>query len=1238
MTDLIRKIADQYLQKLDTEERKKYRGAEIVLSKNVQIALRQAFGPLALPFFDFYIMLRRVSMGMPAPEGLFNQLWQSMRVLFRLKSRTDKLPISPLAKNAVTQALKTLRRYLNDIEAGRADQITWRRTAKLLASMIETIARDKQVYLRQRPGTPQTMYFPIFQRMTEKEQGVEVLKDEDPEMFDVIMTQKKSLQQIDAEHTEIIRQKGWIQEKAQIHGRLVLIGKDPSTGEQTVFDRALGAVPVVKKRDENGHVSWEGPYIDALEERDAKQQTLYKKVSRATIESVAEVRSLSEAEVDALSSPVETISITDDQARSGKLTRILTCKTVTKETTDLKSGKKISLGIKVVSEGRFKGCFVDDLVNANGRLVEGTAYEFKPKTARTVGRPMARAVEDAEPYVTAIDVVEDGIPLKKLLIQIPKGRGEQNKWVIELRNRMFRMAGNTPPITGSIPSLLYQDGSSKSSYQCDTKDFLTVQKTIGSMALSAGAAKEIQAYFNELSKAEQATAKENLGYYTKEHIGGFKKGTPDLLIKQKQALAWLDSNDNNGLIALDTGIGKSLICVTTMQKFIRDGATDPDYEQEDSKGNTIKTNGKFLYVCPKSLKGNIPKEIFSWLSDTPGGEDENNLHTSERSPAKNLRDRVDIMAYEEWKNANNKGKWKGKPWSAKEYIAIFFDEAQAMADYHTRASEHALKLDHPHKICLTASPMEQEPMQAYVLAAISKNIPLLDPARGAEARKDMRRFAERYCEKIGTRIVGIKDDPILRQELDTWVKRNLFFADKTDVEEFQLPKLTQETVTVDMEPEVETVYRTATRQFANVLEGMVVLARDKGASKPVLDKDGNPVLDEAGKPQMKLSPYLNTETREQISQITQGGLKPIMMVLNGLQNRPDQMLNTMAEMMERGTFTLPNGKEKPTPKGLLPVLKQMSKSFKPVTLRNAAKQAGNPKIKQGVSTMQTKLTQDPTARAIYFTDDVDLVPTAAQKFSEELPGYHIAATKKTIRIFKNGSELDSWTVPITDKDVEKLCTGKECDVLKQRVNDSGRKAIHYLPFIPKPYKKFPDLPSHTQWNRFYESMEWQSFVLNIIVKPDTRFTTCVMDGQTYQFGHNLQSFNTVIHLDRDSWNGESMKQRTARAWRQGQKSPVHEITIDSVYGTESGATKTHDRDATLDEIRKHFQTMEGEIFDAIIKEAQGAELGKDWLEMRKMHSSFVSTSKDVAELILSPYAERSSVAPHDQGISNVTVI
>lgn len=153
--------------------------------------------------------------------------------------------------------------------------------------------------------------------------------------------------------------------------------------------------------------------------------------------------------------------------------------------------------------------------------------------------------------------------------------------------------------------------------------------------------------------------------------------------------------------------------------------------------------------------------------------------------------------------------------------------------------------------------------------------------------------------------------------------------------------------------------------------------------------------------------------------------------------------------------------------------------------------------------------------------------------------------------------------------------------------------------------------------------EWKTHVLTKILGLGTKQTdydvmTCVLTG-TYSVGQNLQSFGTVIHLDRDNWSSETMKQRTARAWRSGNKKPVDEYTLDLVY---PDAVADADADQTLDEIRRVIQEIDANLFDRVVLDSQVEKLGEEWLSIKKQRSQMHVIDRRMMERALSPYASQ----------------
>ena len=97
-----------------------------------------------------------------------------------------------------------------------------------------------------------------------------------------------------------------------------------------------------------------------------------------------------------------------------------------------------------------------------------------------------------------------------------------------------------------------------------------------------------------------------------------------------------------------------------------------------------------------------------------------------------------------------------------------------------------------------------------------------------------------------------------------------------------------------------------------------------------------------------------------------------------------------------------------------------------------------------------------------------------------------------------------------------------------------------------------------------------------------------------------------------------MKQRTARAWRQGQNQPVDEVTIDATY-----QNSTDEFDKTLDEIRGYFQKMDSDIFTKVIQDSMDVDLGEDWKKMHHQMASTFRLDRKMVDLIASPYSGRS---------------
>jgi len=1008
---MVRRIADTYLGSIRVaEEEAPFEDDSAdeplptrpMFSSSARQKLFRAFGPRGIAFFDLYDALRQVAVGGLPPESGFVH---EFRALSRIVARF--LTTEP-TKGKLADIASRLRPLFDRIDSGRASRAVFRTAAGLYATLVQEVASDRDVHLA--PMSGGAPGWVAFKLMSAREEKLDELMRNDPEAFNVIQRSRSIVRQIDRSIEKEISDGGLIPSKKEILGRPVQTGKDPVSGDEYVFDtdgEMLSIPSFIEKRRK------------ALESQEAARRVFPR--------NVADLRSLNDEELDAFTvGSMEYVALTDDKAKSGGLTRIYPAK----RTVD---------GDLVVVDGRFKGIYIDDLVNRAGRMIEGVAFDVDPKNGVPVpmetrnpdGTPNVRS--SREPYVT---VGTKG----SLYLRIPSGHG-------------FTAARNAlTALSKSIPSLQYVEGSRKSAFTFEPKDFATVREALGGLALSTAATKLLRDFFSGLAKHELAISSENLQLFDTDRIGGFKPGRR-LYNKQKEAMAWLESRGHSGVVALDTGLGKTATTIASMQKIIRDGL--------------IEENQQFLYVCPKALKGNLPKEIVAFVEDP-----------------ETLLSRVKVMTYQEFTRAV-----KDDPNFADRYAAVFFDEAQALKNSKSGPGRAAMALRHPKKVLFTASPMEKSPMEVFNLVAITNNIDLNTREGAAQARAFRRRFAE----EVGGKIIGIKNDPVTARDFRVWVKRNLYFADKRDVEEVVLPQLRSQTVAITMDPEVEARYREVAKSVEGVLAGMVAKYRDRDPSA----KD--PAIEAA-----------RVRLRKEFGIL----------------------------------FELANAPQKAVPG------------------------ASNPKMTHLVDILDERV--GANRRTLVFTDSPDLAGETAEILSTRFPGHSVAeCLAQSIREWKGG-----------------------------RVVQVYREA------------------KYTDGKRTWPKSDWKVYVLDRIVSPDPDYIACVLTS-TYAVGQNLQQFDTVVHLDRDAWNNEVMKQRTARAWRSGQQHSVEEYVLDAVY-----SDPANDRDETLDQIVAHLQRLESELFDQVIIESQSEALGKEWFGMKRLHSSFVELSRRMLELSMSPYAQR----------------
>lgn len=1247
--------------------------AEAMLPPAVQQRLRRAFTIKGLTFFTFYVLLRKVELGVIRPE---DEDFPDLPMLFRqavlrlaqVHSPVDGLNVSPQVINMIAELSSEIRQDLRRVQRDPTVDAVWKRLNHTLVPLLAEVAKDKRVYLQ--PRFYGTKRWATLKAMTPRQEKIALLQDDEPETYALVLKHQQTVEEIDDRIKRIIVRQGLKYERTMKGKRyLVHVGEDPDTGERVIFDR-------------DGDVYPEADFWARTDQKEETRKHLVRVPDKTEVP-IDALRRLQDSYLPKLKGAVKYVALTDDRAKASRLTRIFPVKNHSVMEYDHVSGELMQCSYRVISAGRYRGIYLDDMVNGQGRLIEGTGYTYDEKTGVSGKIPVKIDPASREPYVTTAEMkIRRGdrtITQQKLYVKIT---GAENR---ELINALKSIATNTPPATGSIDSVIYASGevfeqrvlalqgvaekhgdtpaveamqkildelrrgmrldpgqmvnllkplkkrfklyfdkyqeeinpatdkpykkdktlavSTEASFYFDPKDFAAVRDRLQGMSLSKAAQETVKDYFLDLSRADAATATANLGYYEAQEIGGFKSHLRDrtgggmkpvtLSTAQKQALAWADANGNRGVVGMDTGVGKTLFSVAMMQKLIRDGVADEGASFKAPGGGEVKTNGRFLFVCPKALQGNLPKEIHTFIRD-----------------ASELTSRIDILTFQQFgthsKNRRvpahlDKAYWGGQTsWDPQKYVAVFFDEAQELSNTNTVKATAALELMHPRKILMTASPMGSSPMEAYNLAAIANNQVLTGSSDEAKRnRLERDRFKSRFCEVLGGRIIGLKRDPAdpnLQQELMTWTKRNVFYRDKTDSEDVILPDLSRETMASTMDPEVEQAYRLVTEQFARTMEGMVSTFRDRG------------VIDETG--------AINPAARGQnLERLMSKEFRAIIQLLNGLSNYPDRTLRQLAGMIQDGVDA--RGKLLDRRSTLGKIVTSFSKVTTPGALVETADLVGNPKLDSATHVVAEKLAVSAgAAKTLLFSDDPELCMLTGHRLSMEVPGaIHAVALRNSIHLFSDGSEMASLHIPLPRALAQAVSpVNNNPDTL---ASIQQGVTVHTLPFRPLKYKMHPALKQGTL-NPGRKKNEWQVFVLQDLLSRDSRVKTATLHGKTYETGQNLQAFSTVVHLDRDTWSSESMKQRTARAWRQGQQNPVDEVTIDATYGDEA-----HGFDKTLDQIRGFYQQIESSLFDAIIKEAQKTELGVEYSEMDKRSASFYRIDKEILELLTSPHASRS---------------
>jgi len=852
--------------------------------------------------------------------------------------------------------------------------------------------------------------------------------------------------------------------------------------QQLVF-KHLKKIPVYKK-DQGGNVVMdaEGKPVQEIElDRNgnprldiAKNPIPVFREQSLNIPSVI-VDRLTDAEVDALSGIEREVELSDDTAP--KANNPLRFAHMVKVKTTTVNG----ITKDIITRGPMKGFSVEDLANATGRLTGKTECYSVGANGQIVSTfeivdtsgGDIKINYDAldEPYITwANGRFLIGFPIKQK--SSPERKALQK--LAKTRASMEIVAGS---------------GESRWSFYFEGDDYESVKDALGSCLMSKKAHEELKKYYTHLLQKDSALKAENLVKYTPEAIGGFKSQVvPNKPFKfnnkQIEALAWLDANKLKGVMALDTGVGKTLVGIASMQIATKE-----------------KPSAKFLIVGPDRLVGNFKGELKFFL---------------EEQVAENLLGRTTEIGYTEFVKMYE----EGVNFQSTYYCMIFDEVNEALTGKKAKAISG---VKHPRKILLTGSALEKSPMDLFRFVSLSTGNPV-DPAKE-------KAFADKYAVNIGGKFVGIK--PESRHQFDIWLKQNAYFADKMDVdyegaEQTSLQPLQKLNTQVNMDKVVASAYQDISKTIKAQLQQ--IQERYSALLSGTAPED--------------LPSALQRE-----KDIAVGNLKDKIALLHMFSLNPHKAMAKYDKL---------KGKEP----------KEYTFS--------------NPKVEQAEELAVKFQSEEKPKRVLYFTEDNDVAKQTVIKLSRRLATkVHALCLSNAIVFYQAGKPLKKGRVTKKTK-IDNFMVNKLRDnEIRSRLEEAGLSDEEITTRMGR------TASTATNQNPQEEDMTWAVNTVKKFIAKNNEVVTMVANS-SYARGFNLQQFKAVVHLDRDGWDSEEIKQRTARAFRQGQDDAVLEVMVDAVI------PEGMEQETTIDQLRGLIHETDQKFFSEIITKSGAINLSANY--------------------------------------------
>lgn len=845
---------------------------------------------------------------------------------------------------------------------------------------------------------------------------------------------------------------------------------------------------------------------------------------------------------------------------------------------------------EIIVAGRYAGYDLDTILNMEGRFIEG-GYISK-SGGKNTKVATDRIAFDKQGNAITVDKVKDGDSweYKQRLIEpyitvnpktgvLTLGIPGENSSKAD-RNIMKSLAEKVTGITTQKNSKLPTGHKGRNPFFTFTPyDFEIIRESLGSVAMSASASKFMDEYYAKLRAKEKATTAENTERFTPEALGGFvaetSRGQLKFNNKQKEAAAWLEASGMQGVVALDTGVGKTLTSLVAIKKAIN---------EELEQGGTKR---RFLFVSPKSLVGNLKKEVLNFMVE--GGDDFVRADGEvEKTPnwQKLVLSRIDEMSYEDFVDEFKKSEGIDDIISEMENgEQIIADKKRLARENKHHGKEATVTYEVGYKngreiwrnevdfqignlidptIVRTASTEEDEVRTVQELVSY----PALDPSAKEAKKKELAKVRRAHTKL--KKSAKAKSSPIVNKKFQD--KYYACFFD--EINEIFGKGGTQKNYAVSSLGHPRKVFLTASAldrdpvdlyRLATLAKGKVPT---KKSEKAFAEKYGVVLAGRmvALNPDPKLREQFHNWVKENayfapkmdISVNEEFGVDYEDVNLPRLQELKSRTITTrMPKAIQK--------KYKSQAKAISGELKAMvskyrdlrgkldkltdksgdffdrtnSKAYQDLTkATSTVKSALNRLIKTSSEGMfkadvGSKVFKDNfKERCLYFCSNKRLATSVIKKNSKvRKDKVHALLWAKEIVFYQNGKviakieEQDNMSVEAFDE--KYIDTGIYTKIATEEVEEDTESESTWAMDISRKY-----------------------------VKENASLASAIC-SDNYARGFNFQTFTKVIHLDRGKgFDSELLKQRTARAYRGGQAKQVEEIYIDATFAPDSESEGT----------------------------------------------------------------------------------